>query len=161
MKQVADLKKEMEDADNQLKIALRENNFEKAAQIQNGVMPELERKLKAFDAEKGNQTEHDFKMVAEWVGADEVAEIVSRSTGIPVSKMVEGERERLLKMESELEAKVIGQSEAIEAIADAVRRSRSGLSDPGRPTGSFLFLGPTGVGKTELTKALALSLIHI
>ena len=94
-------------------------------------------------------------MLQDKVTAEEIAEVVSRWTGIPVSKMLEGEREKLLQMESQLHARVVGQEEAIKVVSDAVRRSRAGLSDPNRPSGSFLFLGPTGVGKTELTKALA------
>lgn len=153
--EVAELKKKLDESQNLLKIALRDGDYAQAAELQNGVIPPLEKKLRDLDSEQGNQTRHDFQMVAEWVGTDEIAEIVSRSIGIPVAKMLEGERERLLNMEKELGGRVIGQAEAIEAVSDAVRRSRSGLSDPNRPTGSFLFLGPTGVGKTELTKALA------
>ena len=121
------------------------------SEIQYGVIPELEKQLKA--AQEVDQK--DFKLVQDRVTAEEIAEVVSRWTGIPVSKMLEGEREKLLKMESQLHTRVVGQEEAIKVVSDAMRRSRAGLSDPDRPTGSFLFLGPTGVGKTELTKALA------
>src|SRR5690606_13483102 len=96
-----------------------------------------------------------FTLLQDKVTAEEIAEVVSRWTGIPVSKMLEGEREKLLNMESALHGRVVGQDEAIKVVSDAIRRSRAGLSDPGRPTGSFLLLGPTGVGKTELCKALA------
>ncbi len=103
-----------------------------------------------------NEVEHhDFKLVQDRVTAEEIAEVVSRWTGIPVNKMLEGERDKLLRMEDELHHRVVGQNEAIKVVSDAVRRSRAGLSDPNRPSGSFLFLGPTGVGKTELCKALA------
>ena len=135
----------------------RKGDFNKVAELQYGKLPELERRLKeAQDKEtaadgqgKGNQ------LLRTQVGAEEIAEVVSRATGIPVSKMMQGEREKLLLMEAKLHERVVGQNEAIDAVANAIRRSRSGLSDPNRPTGSFLFLGPTGVGKTELTKALA------
>ncbi len=135
----------------------RKGDFNKVAELQYGKLPELERRLKeAQDKEtaadgqgKGNQ------LLRTQVGAEEIAEVVSRATGIPVSKMMQGEREKLLLMEAKLHERVVGQNEAIDAVANAIRRSRSGLGDPNRPTGSFLFLGPTGVGKTELTKALA------
>ncbi len=135
----------------------RKGDFNKVAELQYGKLPELERRLKeAQDKEtaadgqgKGNQ------LLRTQVGSEEIAEVVSRATGIPVSKMMQGEREKLLLMEAKLHERVVGQNEAIDAVANAIRRSRSGLGDPNRPTGSFLFLGPTGVGKTELTKALA------
>ena len=121
------------------------------SEIQYGRMPEFEKQLKA-----AQETESKgFKLLQDKVTAEEIAEVVSRWTGIPVSKMLEGEREKLLRMEDELHRRVIGQDEAVKAVSDAIRRSRAGLSDPSRPNGSFLFLGPTGVGKTELCKALA------
>jgi ATP-dependent Clp protease ATP-binding subunit ClpB len=121
------------------------------SEIQYGKIPELEKQLKAAqEAEKKG-----FTLLQDKVTAEEIAEVVSRWTGIPVSKMLEGEREKLLKMEDALHTHVVGQEEAIKVVSDAVRRSRAGLSDPNRPSGSFLFLGPTGVGKTELCKALA------
>ncbi len=141
----------------QIEEYTRKGDFNKVAELQYGKLPELERRLKeAQDKEtaadgqgKGNQ------LLRTQVGAEEIAEVVSRATGIPVAKMMQGEREKLLLMEAKLHERVVGQDEAISAVANAIRRSRSGLSDPNRPTGSFLFLGPTGVGKTELTKALA------
>jgi ATP-dependent Clp protease ATP-binding subunit ClpB len=129
----------------------RKGNWQNASELQYGKLPELESRL--VQAEKGEHKE--VKLLRTEVGAEEIAEVVSRATGIPVSKMLEGERDKLLNMELALHNSVIGQSEAVEAIADAIRRSRSGLADPNRPYGSFLFLGPTGVGKTELCKALA------
>jgi ATP-dependent Clp protease ATP-binding subunit ClpB len=121
------------------------------SEIQYGLLPELEKQLQ--NAQEVDRK--DFKLVQDRVTAEEIAEVVSRWTGIPVSKMLEGEREKLLKMEQQLHTRVVGQEEAIKVVSDAMRRSRAGLSDPNRPTGSFLFLGPTGVGKTELCKALA------
>src|SRR5690606_29254728 len=114
---------------------------------------ELEGRLKA--AEAGQEKAERPRLLRTEVGAEEIAEVVSRATGIPVSKMMQGERAKLLGMEDALHQRVVGQDEAVSLVADAVRRSRAGLSDPNRPYGSFLFLGPTGVGKTELTKALA------
>jgi ATP-dependent Clp protease ATP-binding subunit ClpB len=121
------------------------------SEIQYGKLPELEKQLAAAKA----TDQRAFKLVKDKVTAEEIAEVVSRWTGIPVAKMLEGEREKLLQMESALHHSVIGQDEAVQAVSDAIRRARAGLSDPNRPYGSFLFLGPTGVGKTELCKALA------
>ena len=148
---VAQVKSELETARTALEGALRRHDLATASQLQNGTIPTLEKKLADVQAREAQ----GFQLLTEKVGAEEIAEIVARWTGIPVSKMLEGERDKLMRMEEIIGKRVIGQAEAIEAVADAVRRSRSGLSDPGRPTGSFLFLGPTGVGKTELTKALA------
>src|SRR5688500_4765343 len=121
------------------------------SELQYGKIPELEKRLKAAqEAESKAPT-----LVRNKVTEEEIAEVVSKWTGIPVSKMLEGEREKLLKMEESIGKRVVGQDEAVKAVSDAIRRSRAGLSDPNRPNGSFLFLGPTGVGKTELTKALA------
>jgi ATP-dependent Clp protease ATP-binding subunit ClpB len=132
----------------------REGKLEKVAELQYGQLPQLEAQLKA--AEKaGEGAERKNKLLRTQVGAEEIAEVVSRATGIPVSKMMQGERDKLLKMEERLHKRVVGQDEAVRLVADAIRRSRAGLSDPNRPYGSFLFLGPTGVGKTELCKALA------
>src|SRR5690606_2666082 len=126
----------------------------KVAELQYGKLPELEKRLKAAQAsEEGEAVTH--KLLRTQVGAEEIAEVVSRATGIPVAKMMQGEKEKLLFMDDKLHQRVVGQDEAISAVANAIRRSRSGLSDPNRPLGSFLFLGPTGVGKTELCKALA------
>jgi ATP-dependent Clp protease ATP-binding subunit ClpB len=133
----------------------REGKLEKVAELQYGNLPQLEKKLKEAaqrEAEGGGQRN---KLLRTQVGAEEIAEVVSRATGIPVSKMMQGERDKLLKMEDKLHERVVGQDEAVRLVSDAIRRSRSGLSDPNRPYGSFLFLGPTGVGKTELCKALA------
>jgi ATP-dependent Clp protease ATP-binding subunit ClpB len=135
----------------------RKGQFDKLAELQYGKLPELEARLKAAeskgDAANAEATKH--KLLRTEVGAEEIAEVVSRATGIPVSKMMEGERAKLLQMENYLHNRVIGQKEALRLVSETIRRSRAGLSDPNRPYGSFLFLGPTGVGKTELTKALA------
>ena len=136
----------------------RRGQFDKLAEIQYGRLPELEGRLKAAaDAEKDAAREGEGRprLLRTAVGAEEIAEVVSRATGIPVAKMMQGEREKLLQMESVLHRRVVGQDEAVRLVSDAIRRSRAGLSDPRKPYGSFLFLGPTGVGKTELTKALA------
>jgi ATP-dependent Clp protease ATP-binding subunit ClpB len=132
----------------------REGKLEQVAELQYGKLPQLEAQLKA--AEKAGEGEpKQNKLLRTQVGAEEIAEVVSRATGIPVSKMMQGERDKLLLMEEKLHKRVVGQDEAVRLVADAIRRSRAGLSDPNRPYGSFLFLGPTGVGKTELCKALA------
>jgi ATP-dependent Clp protease ATP-binding subunit ClpB len=126
------------------------------AEIQYGKLPELEKKLKEAQAkESGKGESAGPRLLRTQVGTEEIAEVVARATGIPVSKLMQGERDKLLQMEDKLHQRVVGQDEAITAVASAIRRSRAGLSDPNRPTGSFLFLGPTGVGKTELCKALA------
>ena len=146
----ADLKKQIDEARNELAIAQRKGEFQRAGELAYGRIPELERKLAEAEAQDGK-----VGMVEETVTPDHVAHIVSRWTGIPVDKMLEGEREKLLRMEDELGLRVVGQGEAVQAVSKAVRRARAGLQDPNRPIGSFMFLGPTGVGKTELTKALA------
>jgi len=145
------IKEQIEAARLELEAAQRKQDFAAMSEIQYGRIPALEKQLAvAQEAEtKG------FTLLQDKVTAEEIAQVVSRWTGIPVSKMLEGEREKLLKMEEQLHARVVGQEEAIKVVSDAVRRSRAGLSDPNRPSGSFLFLGPTGVGKTELCKALA------
>ncbi|MBS0465308.1 MAG: AAA family ATPase, partial [Proteobacteria bacterium] len=145
------IKEQIEAARLELEAAQRRQDYAKMSEIQYGKLPALEKQLKAAtEAEtKG------FTLLHDKVTAEEIAAVVARWTGIPVSKMLEGEREKLLKMEAALHARVVGQDEAVKAVSDAIRRSRAGLSDPNRPTGSFLFLGPTGVGKTELCKALA------
>ncbi|MET0551288.1 MAG: ATP-dependent chaperone ClpB, partial [Xanthomonas sp.] len=145
------IKEQIEQARVELEAAQRRQDYAKMSEIQYGLLPNLEKQLAA-----ANEAEqHDFKLVQDRVTAEEIAEVVSRWTGIPVNKMLEGERDKLLRMEDELHRRVVGQEEAIKVVSDAVRRSRAGLSDPNRPSGSFLFLGPTGVGKTELCKALA------
>ncbi|MBY3239652.1 MULTISPECIES: ATP-dependent chaperone ClpB [Rhizobium] len=147
----ADLKKQLDDARNELAIAQRKGEFQRAGELTYGVIPDLEKQL--IDAEK--QDGDRGAMVQEVVIPDNIAHVVSRWTGIPVDRMLEGEREKLLRMEDELAKSVIGQGDAVQAVSRAVRRARAGLQDPNRPIGSFIFLGPTGVGKTELTKALA------
>ncbi len=139
----------------QIEELTRKGDFNKVAELQYGRLPELEKRLKEAQAKESGADAQAPRLLRTQVGAEEIAEVVSRATGIPVSKMMQGEREKLLQMEDRLHERVVGQDEAIEAVANAIRRSRSGLSDPNRPTGSFLFLGPTGVGKTELCKALA------
>ena len=145
-----ELKKQLDDARNELAIAQRKGEYQKAGELAYGRIPELEKKLKDVEA-RGNQG----AMVEETVTADHVAGVVSRWTGVPVDKMLEGEKDKLLRMEEAIGKRVIGQKEAVAAVSTAVRRARAGLQDPNRPIGSFMFLGPTGVGKTELTKALA------
>ncbi len=145
------LKEQIERAKLELEAAQRKQDYGLMSEIQYGQLPSLEKQLAA--AQEAEQK--GFRLLQDKVTDEEIAEVVSRWTGIPVSKMLEGEREKLLKMEDALRGRVIGQEEAIKVVSDAVRRSRAGLSDPDRPSGSFLFLGPTGVGKTELCKALA------
>jgi ATP-dependent Clp protease ATP-binding subunit ClpB len=145
------IKEALDRARLELETARRAGDLTRMSELQYGRIPELEKQLATAGAQPGKQT----RLLRTAVTENEVAEVVSRWTGIPVSKMMEGERDKLLRMEEELTQRVIGQSEAIKAVSNAIRRSRAGLSDPNRPNGSFLFLGPTGVGKTELTKALA------
>ena len=140
----------------QIEEQTRKGDFNKVAELQYGKLPDLEKRLKeAQDVESKKGATSAPTLLRTQVGAEEIAEVVARSTGIPVNKLMQGERDKLLLMEDKLHERVVGQQEAIGAVANAIRRSRSGLSDPNRPTGSFLFLGPTGVGKTELCKALA------
>ena len=147
------IKEEIEKVRLQMEEARRKGDWQKMSELQYGRMPELEASLKQADL--GEAPAGKPRLLRTQVGAEEIAEVVSRATGIPVSKMMQGEREKLLHMEDDLHKRVVGQHEAISAVSDAIRRSRAGLSDPNRPYGSFMFLGPTGVGKTELTKALA------
>ena len=147
------IKEALEHVRVEMEEAKRQGDWQKMSEMQYGRIPELEAQLKhAQSAEAGKPS---MKLLRTQVGADEIAEVVSRATGIPVSKMMQGERDKLLAMEDVLHQRVVGQDEAVRLVSDAIRRSRSGLSDPNRPYGSFLFLGPTGVGKTELCKALA------
>ncbi|MFZ4288516.1 ATP-dependent chaperone ClpB [Variovorax sp. HJSM1_2] len=140
----------------QIEELKRKGDFNKVAELQYGQLPELEKQLKQAEEKESRKADGTApRLLRTQVGADEIAEVVARATGIPVSKLMQGERDKLLKMEDKLHERVVGQDEAISAVANAIRRSRSGLSDPNRPVGSFLFLGPTGVGKTELCKALA------
>jgi len=147
---VAHIKDELEKARKELEVAYRAGNLNYLAELQHGKIPTLEKQLASISSGEIKPT----KLLKNKVTEDEIADVVSRWTGIPVSKMLESERDKLLQMESALRERVVEQEEALEAVSNAVRRSRAGLSDPNRPTGSFLFLGPTGVGKTELTKAL-------
>ncbi|MEI6383419.1 MAG: ATP-dependent chaperone ClpB [Betaproteobacteria bacterium] len=152
----AQIKEEIDRLRFQMEELKRKGDFNRVAELQYGRIPELEKKLKEANAkELGEHANHQPRLLRTQVGAEEIAEVVSRATGIPLSKLLQGEREKLLQMEDKLHQRVVGQDEAITAVANAIRRSRAGLSDPNRPTGSFLFLGPTGVGKTELCKALA------
>lgn len=147
----ATIKEKLEQARLELETASRANDLTRMSELQYGRIPELEKEL-----DMASQAEmQEMTLLRNRVTEEEIAEVVSRSTGIPVAKMMEGEKEKLLQMESEISKRVVGQDEAVAAVSNAIRRSRSGLSDPDRPNGSFLFLGPTGVGKTELTKALA------
>ena len=147
------IKEALEQSRIELETARRAGNLERMSELQYGKIPELEQQLAAAAEAESEQKEH--QLLRNKVTDEEIAEVVSKWTGIPVSKMLEGEREKLLRMEQAIRERVVGQSEAVEAVSNAIRRSRAGLSDPNRPNGSFLFLGPTGVGKTELTKALA------
>ena len=152
----AQVKEEIDRMRQRIDELKRKGDFNAVAELQYGKLPELEKTLKEAQAkESGKKGGKKPQLLRTLVGAEEIAEVVSRATGIPVSKLMQGERDKLLQMETKLHERVVGQEEAIVAVADAIRRSRAGLSDPNRPLGSFLFLGPTGVGKTELCKALA------
>jgi ATP-dependent Clp protease ATP-binding subunit ClpB len=147
------IKEEIDKIKLQMEEARRKGDWQKMSELQYGKLPQLEAQLKKADAKE--EKPKKAQLLRTEVGAEEIAEVVSRATGIPVSKMMQGERDKLLHIEDALHRRVVGQDEAVRLVADAIRRSRSGLSDPNRPYGSFLFLGPTGVGKTELCKALA------
>jgi ATP-dependent Clp protease ATP-binding subunit ClpB len=152
------IKEEIDRMRFQIEEFTRKGDFNKVAELQYGKLPDLEKKLHAAQAKEQGKAKLKGgapQLLRTTVGVEEIAEVVARATGIPVSKLMQGERDKLLQMEAKLHERVVGQDEAITAVANAIRRSRSGLSDPNRPTGSFLFLGPTGVGKTELCKALA------
>ena len=151
----AHVKEEIDRVRTQIEDLKRKGDLAKVAELQYGKLPELEKRLTEAQAKEANKTSGKPRLLRTMVGAEEIAEVVARATGIPVSKLMQGERDKLLAMETKLHEAVVGQDEAIVAVADAIRRSRAGLSDPNRPLGSFLFLGPTGVGKTELCKALA------
>lgn len=153
---VRDLKKNLEQARNDLFEAQEEYDLNKSAELSYGIIPDLERQLK--QAEEEAYQDQDNRLLREAVTEEEISDIVSRWTGIPVSRLVEGERDKLLRLEESLHERVVGQDEAVQLVADAVIRSRAGIKDPNRPIGSFLFLGPTGVGKTELAKSIAASL---
>src|SRR5213592_3056496 len=149
------IKEEIDKIKVQMEEARRKGDWQKMSELQYGKLPQLEAQLKTSDKKLASEQAKKPQLLRTQVGAEEIAEVVSRATGIPVSKMMQGEREKLLHMEDALHQRVIGQDEAVRLVSDAIRRSRSGLGDPNRPYGSFLFLGPTGVGKTELCKALA------
>jgi ATP-dependent Clp protease ATP-binding subunit ClpB len=151
----AHIKEAIEKVKFEMEEATRKGEWQRVSELQYGKLPALEAQLKQASSTEATSAPTTHKMLRVEVGADEIAEVVSRATGIPVSKMMTGEREKLLTMETKLHERVVGQDEAVRLVSDAIRRSRSGLSDPNRPYGSFLFLGPTGVGKTELCKALA------
>ncbi len=152
---VGKLKQRIDEARTEAERATRAGDLGKAAEIQYGTVPKLEQELREVEANLSSQQAGGAKFLKEEVTADDIAEIVARWTGVPVTRMLESERERLAKLDQELAKRVIGQTEAVTAVADAVRRSRAGLQDPNRPIGSFVFLGPTGVGKTETARALA------
>ncbi len=158
----AQVREDIDKLRQQIEVLTRKGDFAKVSELQYGKLPEMEKRLKEAQAKETGKAKHadsgngvTRQLLRTQVGAEEIAEVVSRATGIPVAKMMQGEKDKLLQMEDKLHERVVGQNEAIAAVANAIRRSRSGLSDPNRPTGSFLFLGPTGVGKTELCKALA------
>ena len=150
---VGGLNERLEAARTEVERASRESDLERAAELRYGEIPELERQLAEVEAREDETDARRF--LKEEVDAEDVAEVVARWTGIPVSRLLEGEVEKLVHMEERLHRRVIGQDEAVRAVSNALRRSRAGLHDPDRPIGSFLFLGPTGVGKTELARALA------
>ena len=153
---VQHLREEIDAAKIELEKARRDNDWGKAAELANGKLPELTRQLEA--EEKASEAKKESSLLRDRVTEEEIANIVARWTGIPVSKLVEGEREKLLRLPDTLHQRVIGQDEAVQKVSDAILRSRAGIANPNRPIGSFLFLGPTGVGKTELAKALAQAL---
>jgi ATP-dependent Clp protease ATP-binding subunit ClpB len=155
LNRVGDLKTQIDEARTRLEKARRDYDFETASRIEFGEIPELDKQLAVAVDAAAVSTSSDDLMVKERVGADDIAEVISAWTGIPAGRLLQGETEKLLSMESIIGSRLIGQEKAVQAVSDAVRRSRAGLADPNRPTGSFLFLGPTGVGKTELAKSLA------
>ena len=150
-----DVRDEIDRVRREMDACRREARYERLAELQYAVLPKLEEKLKKAESTEKKTLETQPKLLRTSVGAEEIAEVLSRATGIPVSKMMQGERQKLLHMDEALSKRVVGQSQAVRCVTDTILRSRAGLSDPNRPYGSFLFLGPTGVGKTELTKALA------
>ena len=152
---IGELRAQLDELRTRAELAEREGDFEAAGRIRYGEMPSLQRQIAEAEASEPNQPDAGEPMIAEKVGPEEIAEVISSWTGIPVGKLMQGESEKLLHMEEQVGSRLIGQKDAVAAVADAVRRSRAGVSDPDRPTGSFMFLGPTGVGKTELAKALA------
>ncbi|AMB93519.1 ATP-dependent chaperone ClpB [Aerococcus sanguinicola] len=155
LKKIQDKRQELDDAKRQLEIAQQNYDLEKAATLQHGTIPALEKELSQMEADYAEDMEGRSSLVQEAVTEEQISEVVSRQTGIPVSKLAESERQKLLDLDGRLHQRVIGQDEAVDTVSNAVLRSRAGIQDPDRPLGSFLFLGPTGVGKTELAKALA------
>src|SRR5204862_2173088 len=155
IEEISTLKERLEQARIDAERAEREADLERAAKLRYGEIPELERELGERESAESARDGDGPVFLKEEVDADDVAEVVARWTGIPVSRLLESETDKLIHMEERLHERVVGQDQAIEAVATALRRSRAGLQDPGRPIGSFLFLGPTGVGKTELARALA------
>ncbi|MEA2513687.1 MAG: ATP-dependent Clp protease ATP-binding subunit ClpB, partial [Thermomicrobiales bacterium] len=151
---ISDLRDQVDQTRNEIEQAQRQYDLNRAAELQYGKLVELEKRIKDEEKRLG-QLQANGKLLKEEVDAEDIADVVSRWTGVPVSRLIEGEIEKLLKMEGRLHLRVVGQDEAISAVANAIRRARAGLSDPNRPLGSFIFLGPTGVGKTELARALA------
>src|SRR6185503_10201606 len=149
------LKEELEADRQQIEQAQRSGDYTKASELQYGKVPELERRIKDAEARLADTQQGGHRMLKEEVDEEDIADVVSKWTHIPVSRLMEGEVQKLLQMEERLHRRVIGQDEAIAAVANAIRRARAGLQDPNRPLGSFMFLGPTGVGKTELARALA------
>lgn len=153
---VGDLRVRLDELRTELDRAIREGRYEDAGRLQNGEIPQVEADIEAAEAAEGSQSDPDIEpMIAERVDADEIAEVVASWTGVPVGRLLQGETDKLLHMEDEIGHRLIGQGAAVRSVSDAVRRSRAGVADPNRPTGSFMFLGPTGVGKTELAKSLA------
>ncbi|MDK6679859.1 ATP-dependent chaperone ClpB [Aerococcus sp. UMB8608] len=155
LKKIQDKRQELDDAKRQLDVAQQNYDLEKAATLQHGTIPALEKELKQMEEDYAQDMEGRSSLVQEAVTEEQISEVVSRQTGIPVSKLAESERQKLLDLDDRLHQRVIGQDEAVDTVSNAVLRSRAGIQDPDRPLGSFLFLGPTGVGKTELAKALA------
>lgn len=153
LNRVGELKEQLDGLRGRAERAQRDGDFDTASQLLYGEIPTLERELE--EATEAEQEASKDTMVKEEVGSDDIADVVGSWTGIPAGRLLEGETQKLLRMEAELGRRLIGQTEAVRAVSDAVRRTRAGIADPDRPTGSFLFLGPTGVGKTELAKALA------
>ena len=153
---MGDLRVKLDELHTELKLAVRESRYEDAGRIQNGDIPQVEAEIAAAEAAEASGGSADTEpMIADHVDADEIAEVVSAWTGVPVGRLMQGETQKLLQMEDVLGERLIGQKTAVRSVSDAVRRSRAGVADPNRPTGSFMFLGPTGVGKTELAKSLA------
>ncbi|MER3485208.1 MAG: type VI secretion system ATPase TssH, partial [Chloroflexota bacterium] len=154
IQRISELRDKVDQTKVEIEQAQRQYDLNRAAELQYGRLVELERQIKE-EERKLAQLQERGKLLKEEVDPEDIAEVVSRWTGIPVSRLMEGEIEKLLKMEERLHQRVVGQDEAVSAVANAIRRARAGLSDPNRPLGSFIFLGPTGVGKTELARALA------